>query len=1381
MSKESNRKTPPSRKSAARRARTTTAAPAQQPLDESARILFETMSQGVIFRDMSGVIIAMNPSAERILKVRREQLLGRNSLTLPWMLIREDGSSLAPEELPADQVLTSGEPVKDFVLGLIDPADRSCTWLNVNAVPVFRPSEKRPYRAYILFEDITERRRATEALRQAKDHLEQEVKERVQQLSGAAEELAAQVSVRQQTEDALSESEEKFRRLAENAADFIYLYRIWPDRRFEYVSPSCTLMTGYTPEEYYASPYLGLQLVHADDRKKLRELASGARDFTAPLVLRVVRKDGRIIWTEQRSIPIYDRTGRLVALQGIARDITEHIRTEERLQENEKFLQTIIDTEPECVKMLGADGALLMMNRSGLEMIQADSLEQVRNKEVLPLVAPDYRRGFTSKLASVFQGNSVSFTFALTGLKGRRLWMDTHMVPLRDDKNRIIAALGITRDVTERKVIEDRLRQSEASLREAQRLAHLGSWDRDPRTQEVHWSLETYRILGYEPGTDIPSFDKFRSAIHHQDRALVFRALEDALQRKRPYDVEFRIIRPDGSVRIVHSRAELVADETGAPVKLYGTIQDLTERRRAEELLPRIAAHVSEKTGEEYFRSLTEFIIGELGTDYAFVAERIPDAGKMQTVAFNAQGKFVDNIAYDIKNTPCETVMGKTVCFYPERMQALFPGDATMATMNIESYAGIPLFDSTGKPRGAIVTMGCRPMKKDDKERIISLLRIFAGRASAELERRQSLAALQQSEQRYRQLLESVTSYLYTVTIENGKSVSTVHGPGCTAVTGYTPEDFGADPDLWYHMVYDDDKPVVLDQAERARQGIHTGPLEHRIRHKNGTVRWVRSIIVPRLDDQRKLVSYDGLITDITERRRSEEFVRSILESVDEGFIVVDREYRILTANRAFCAFFGLGAGEVVGKKCYEVSHRSIIPCSERGEPCAVRHALDTGRPATEVHTHLDASGSPLTVEIKAFPLRDETGSVVSAIEIITDITDKRRLEDQLRHAQKMEAMGLLAGGIAHDFNNILTAIVGYGNLLKIKTASGDPNLPYIDQVLASAARAAGLTRSLLAFSRKQVINPQPLDINKAILRIESILSRTVGEQVSLHVETAPAELTIIADSSQIEQVLMNIAMNARDAMPRGGTLTIRTDTSFIGEEFRKVHGFGIEGSYAVVSIADTGVGMRPEVKDRVFEPYFTTKEFGKGTGLGLSIVYGIMKQNNGYITVESEPGTGSVFRLYFPLIAAIVDQCSPEAPPLPTGHETILIAEDDESIRALTRTILSEFGYAVIEAVDGEDAIIKFREHCDAVRLVILDVVMPRKNGREVWEEIVRIRSDAKVLYFSSYSTDILRSKGFSEGIENLIQKPVSPLDLLRSVRKALDRPATSRAAPAE
>jgi CheY-like chemotaxis protein len=370
-----------------------------------------------------------------------------------------------------------------------------------------------------------------------------------------------------------------------------------------------------------------------------------------------------------------------------------------------------------------------------------------------------------------------------------------------------------------------------------------------------------------------------------------------------------------------------------------------------------------------------------------------------------------------------------------------------------------------------------------------------------------------------------------------------------------------------------------------------------------------------------------------------------------------------------------------------------------------------------------------------------------------------------------MEAVGLLAAGISHDFNNILTAIIGYGNLLKMKTPADDPLRPYIEQILASSARAANLTQGLLAFSRKQIINPRPLDINDATLRFEKLLHRFIGEDVELRTDLAPAEMTILADSSQLEQVLMNLATNARDAMPRGGTFTIRTGISVIGEAFRKEHGFGEPGSYACISVCDTGDGMDRQTRDHIFEPFFTTKEPGRGTGLGLAIVYGIMKQNNGYVLVESEPGKGSCFRLYFPVIAATAEKVRADEPLTPEeGRETILIAEDDVTIRQLTRTMLGEFGYTVIEAADGEEAVNKFREHRDAIKLVILDVVMPKMNGKEAHDEIIAIKPDVKTLYISGYSADVIRSKGITEESQNIILKPVSPMDLLRTVRRVLD-----------
>ena len=1358
------------------------ASSAAQPLfDESYRVLFDTMSQGVIFRDVEGRTLSANPAAERVLGRRIADLLGKTSAEVHPGAVREDGSLIPPDAFPADVALRTGKPVIDFVMGIVNPGELGHRWISVNAMPIFRPGESRPFLAYILFDDITERRVIARELQVAHDHLEHEVQERIRELAGTNEELSAQIAVRKKAEAALRESEAKFRRLAENAEDLIYLYRLSPERGFEYVSPSSTKLTGYTPEEHYANPDLRSQIVHPDDRSKLADLTAGRTDPAQPLLLRWIRKDGRTVWIEQRNIPITDASGAVVAFQGAARDVTERAWAEERLRENERFLQTIIETEPECVKMLGADGSLLMMNRAGLDMIQADSLTRVRGKAVAPLVAPEHRRPFSALLADVFRGGRGTLAFEMIGLQGRRLWMDTHMVPLRDEKGRIIAALCITRDITERKRMEEQLRESEANLREAQRLSNIGSWVRDLRTQEIQWSDETFRIFGLEPGRNPMPFNEFLNSVHPQDRDAVTRALDDVLQRKRPYDIEFRILRPDGSSRIIHAMGEVRCDGTGAAVKLLGTLQDVTERRRTEELLPRIAERINTKTGSDYFRSIAEFISQELGTDYAFVGELSGHGDAVQTVAVYAKGAFAENFTYALADTPCAGVAGKIPCFYADAIQSIFPRDTLLVDMGVRSYAGTPLFAFDGKPLGILVTLGCKAMPDAERERVVTLLQIISGRAAAELERRQSERALHTSEQRYKQLLESVTSYLYTVQIADGRAASTVHGPGCAAVTGYTPEEFSADPSLWYRMIPDEDRHLALRQSDDLLAGGRPEPIEHRVRHKNGRLVWVRSTMVPHNDEQGRITAYDGLITDITLQRRAELFAENILATVDEGFLVIDRSYTIVSVNRAYQERTGRQAADIIGKKCWEVTHRIASPCYEQGEECAVRRVFESGAPHTAMHTHHDAEGKPLFVETKAFPQRDESGQIVGAIEIINDVTDRKRLEDQLRHSQKMEAVGLLAGGISHDFNNILTAIIGYGNLLKMKVPADGPLQTYIEQILASAARAANLTQSLLAFSRKQIINPRPLDLNESILRFKKLLHRIIGEDVDIRTDLAPTALTVLADSSQIEQVLMNLATNARDAMPQGGTLTVRTETAVIGEDFRHEHGFGIPGTYACASIQDTGAGMDPKVLERIFEPFFTTKQPGEGTGLGLSIVYGIMKQNNGYITVSSTPGEGTSFRLYLPLIAAVAERPLAPAAPFPAeGHEIILIAEDDVTIRQLTRTMLGEFGYSVIEAVDGEDAIAKFREHRDDIQLVILDVVMPKKSGREVHDEIVAQKQSVKTIYISGYNADIVRKKGITDDTANFLLKPLSPMDLLRTVRRVLDEGSGATTAPA-
>ncbi|MCK9419059.1 MAG: transporter substrate-binding domain-containing protein [Nitrospirae bacterium] len=388
------------------------------------------------------------------------------------------------------------------------------------------------------------------------------------------------------------------------------------------------------------------------------------------------------------------------------------------------------------------------------------------------------------------------------------------------------------------------------------------------------------------------------------------------------------------------------------------------------------------------------------------------------------------------------------------------------------------------------------------------------------------------------------------------------------------------------------------------------------------------------------------------------------------------------------------------------------------------------------------------------------------------DITDRRKLEEQLLQSQKMEAVGQFAGGIAHDFNNILTAIIGYACIAQMKMKTDDPVRVNVDHILESANRAAALTQSLLAFSRKQVMNFRPVDVNEIIQRVEKFLQRIIGEDIEMKTIAKQGALMVNADSGQIEQVLMNLATNARDAMPKGGVLTIETDTVMVDDEYIRMHGVGKQGPYAVVSVSDTGEGMDETTRKRIFDPFFTTKETGKGTGLGLSIVYGIVQQHKGFVNVYSEQENGTNFKIYLPIVQTPAEVHQTLAVSTPVGGiEMVLLAEDDEKIRELSRQVLQDFGYTVITAKNGEEAVLKFREQKDRIRLVILDVVMPRMSGSAAYQEMKKIRPDIKAMFISGYAADDVHIKWLLAAGMSVIQKPVSPTDFLKKVREVLEK----------
>ena len=404
-----------------------------------------------------------------------------------------------------------------------------------------------------------------------------------------------------------------------------------------------------------------------------------------------------------------------------------------------------------------------------------------------------------------------------------------------------------------------------------------------------------------------------------------------------------------------------------------------------------------------------------------------------------------------------------------------------------------------------------------------------------------------------------------------------------------------------------------------------------------------------------------------------------------------------------------------------------------------------------------------------------ETISVDGTLRLLSialDVTERRKLEEQLRHSQKLEAVGLLAGGIAHDFNNILTVIGGYCELLKAELPPGDPAREKVLQIAAASDRAANLTRSLLAFSRKGDVKASSADLNQIVRGVERFLQRIIGEDIAQSTSLCQEPLWAVLDSGQIEQVLMNLAANARDAMPKGGTFLVQTEPYQMDEAFVQLHGFGTPGRYALLTVSDTGQGMDEATRSRIFDPFFTTKGAGQGTGLGLAIVYGIICQHKGWVNVYSEPGVGTTFRIYLPTAGALPelrpDAADPEA--VMDGTESILIAEDEPHVLQLISSMLLQHGYKVITAVNGAEAVEKFQGN-PQVDLVLLDIIMPVLNGKEASEQILRLRPETRILFTSGYTADIIHSRSDLDSSAEFIIKPVKPLELLRKVRATLDR----------
>jgi two-component system cell cycle sensor histidine kinase/response regulator CckA len=575
--------------------------------------------------------------------------------------------------------------------------------------------------------------------------------------------------------------------------------------------------------------------------------------------------------------------------------------------------------------------------------------------------------------------------------------------------------------------------------------------------------------------------------------------------------------------------------------------------------------------------------------------------------------------------------------------------------------------------------------------------------------------------------------------------------------------------------VHDADRAAVRRTAE---ESIARGtPYHHEFRvvHPARGERWVAShgqVVRGGAGRPDRLI---GITLDVTERHAAGEAVRlrdRAIRAVTQGILITDParpDNPITFASAGFERMTGYAAAEVTGKNCRFLQGKDTDPDAVS----AVRAAVAAGEPCTVELLNYKKDGTPFWNELSVSPVRGDDGAVTHFVGVQTDVTERRNLEARYRQAQKMEAVGQLAGGVAHDFNNLLTVINGYSEMVQGMLGEGDPIREMVAEVRHAGERATGLTGQLLAFSRQSVLEPRVVELNDLVADTSKMLKRLIGEDIGLATALAPGAGRVRVDPGQFGQVLMNLAVNARDAMPAGGKLTIETRGVALDAAYAESHPDARPGRYVLTAVSDTGTGMPEEVRARVFEPFFTTKGVGRGTGLGLSTVYGIVKQSGGFVEVYSEVGVGTTFKVYLPAAGPGADgAAAPGFAPTRGGAEVVLLVEDQSDVRRFTRVALESYGYAVVEAADGPAALAAAARPEPRIDLLLTDVVMPGMSGRQVAEALRARRPDLRVLYVSGYTDDAVVRHGILQADVAFLRKPFTPMALAQKVREVLDRP---------
>lgn len=1069
------------------------------------------------------------------------------------------------------------------------------------------------------------------------------------------------------------------------------------------------------------------------------------------------------------------------AVERALKEKADYLRA--RRSESQVRLQAVaLESAANAIVVTDPAGSVTYVNPA-FETLTGYTREEITGLNLRILKSSEHPDDFYKEMWETIAAGDVWRGELVNRHKSGRYYIEEQTVtPVKDVRGRIVNYIAVKQDITERNRVE-----TENSLLAAQIAAEKERlntiidkvpgmvWETwfDPSQVDNRVNfVSTYveRMLGYTVDEWLSEQDFWLKVVHPDDEARVRNEVEQYLLTGLSGPVEHRFMAKDGRVIWVETHTAAITDVNDSPIGIRGVTIDISDRKRGEQerhvISEIIDASLTSKTLEHFLELTHKAIATRIYSQNFFVMLHDP---KTDEIEFEF---WVDK--YDEK--PAPRPLGNDFCGYVLRTgepllldeeltnRMIANGDAIHSGSPSPSWVGLPL----RTPQRTVGVMVLQHYEMDGAfgQQDLEFLAAVAEQIAMAIERKEAENALAESAERYRLLFSKNPLPMWVYDTATLEFLAT--NDAAVRQYGYTEDEF-------LSMTLADirppeDLPKLHDSVRSHTSGLRIGQMWRHLK-KNGTVIDVEvaSHALTFAGRPARIV----LAKDITESklaavalRSSEERYRELVENAIDIIYTHDLSGRFLSVNRVAEQVTGYTTAEIlkmnlentVAPEYLEKAHL-MIEANVRGENV----------PAFDLEI-IAKDGSRIPVEVNTRLLMAD-GKPVGIQGIARNIIDRKTLEEQLRQAQKMEAVGLLAGGVAHDFNNLLTAISGYSDLTLLKMNREDPLREYVMEVKSAGERAAGLTTQLLAFSRKQVLMPRVHNLNTVIKEIEKMLRRIIRESVDLKVVLDPDLANIKADPGQIEQVIMNLAVNARDAMPEGGTLTIETQNIYLDADYVTQHIDVQPGPFVRLTVTDTGHGMDEATKKSAFVPFFTTKAVGSGTGLGLSTVHGIVKQSGGDIIIYSEPGHGTSFKLYFPCVTESVQipRWHEDGPSNYVGTETILLVEDDEIVRNLVRTVLHDLGYEVLEAENGSEALSVCKRFAAKIDLVLTDLIMPVMGGTELKKELVKIIPDVKMLFMSGYTDEAISESGLLTEGSAFIEKPFSPERLSRKIRQIL------------